>query len=125
MSSSERQYELILLGATGYTGNYCAEHIVTRLPTNLRWAVAGRNAPKLNTVLEEIKSLNPDRLAPGVEVTSLSSKDLDALTKKAKCIVTTVGPYHVYGTPVVEACARNGTHYIDWYIPSWVAYYGL
>jgi short subunit dehydrogenase-like uncharacterized protein len=116
MSSLERQYELILLGATGYTGKYCVEHIVKYLPTNLVWAVAGRNASKLNKILQEIKSLNPDRLVPGVEVTSLDSNDLDSLTKKTKCLVTTVGPYHVYGSPVVEACARNGTHYVDWYI---------
>ena len=66
MSTREREYELILFGATGYTGLYCAEHIATHLPTDLRWAVAGRSAPKLSAVIDEIKSLNPDRLEPGM-----------------------------------------------------------
>ena len=115
MASQDRQYELILLGATGYTGKYCAEHLVRNLPTNLRWAVAGRTESKLSTLVEQIKPLNPDRLQPGLEVSSLNPDDLDALVKKTKLLITTVGPYHLYGTPIVEACARNGTHYIDTY----------
>jgi len=115
MASTDREYELVLLGATGYTGKYCAEHIATHLPTNLRWAVAGRNLSKLSAVVNEIKSLNPDRRAPGIEVGTLSPEDVDALTKKTKVLISTVGPFHLYGTPVVKACARNGTHYIDSY----------
>lgn len=115
MAADDREYELVLLGATGYTGRYCAEHIVAHLPTNLRWAVAGRNESKLSTLIDQIKPLNPDRRAPGVEVGSLSLEDLDILTKKTEVLITTVGPFHLHGTPVVEACARNGTHYIDSY----------
>ncbi|MCJ1316758.1 hypothetical protein MMC15_002079 [Xylographa vitiligo] len=113
MSSSDRKYEIILLGATGYTGKYCAEHIVRNLPTDLRWAVAGRNEAKLSTLVDHIKSLNTDRLEPGTEIASLRPEDLDTLVKKTKLLITTVGPFHKYGTPVVEACARNGTHYVD------------
>lgn len=51
--------------ALGYTGHYTAEHIVKSLPTNLRWALAGRSATKLAKVAAEIKSLNPDRPDPG------------------------------------------------------------
>lgn len=65
MSSQSKQYELVLFGATGYTGRLCAEHITTHLPTDLRWAVAGRSASKLSALVQEIKSLNPDRLQPG------------------------------------------------------------
>ena len=65
MSLQNEQYELVLFGATGYTGRLCAEHITTHLPTDLRWAVAGRSASKLSTLVQEIKSLNPDRLQPG------------------------------------------------------------
>ena len=43
----------------------------------------------------------------------LTKDDLDALAKKTKLLISTVGPYHLYGTPVVEACAINGTHYLD------------
>ena len=116
MSSSERQYEIVLLGATGYTGKYCAEHIVKSLPTDLPWAVAGRNETKLSALTDHLKSLNANRLEPAIEIASLGSDDLDALVKKTKLLMTTVGPFHKYGSPVVEACARNGTHYVDWYV---------
>ncbi|MCJ1282282.1 hypothetical protein MMC26_001605 [Xylographa opegraphella] len=113
MPSPDRKYEIILLGATGYTGKYCAEHIVKNLPTDLRWAVAGRSEVKLSTLINELESLNTDRLGPGVEIASLDPEDLDALVKKTKLLITTVGPFHKYGSPVVEACAGNGTHYVD------------
>lgn len=113
MASPDRQFELVLLGATGHTGKLTAEHITTHLPTDLRWAVAGRSASKLETVVKQVRHLNPDRIQPEIEVTELSAESLDALAKKTKLIITVVGPYAHYGTPVVEACAKNGTHYLD------------
>lgn len=65
MSTTSRQYELVLLGATGYTGKLTAEHITTSLPTDLKWAIAGRNEKKLANVAQELKKLNPDRPQPG------------------------------------------------------------
>ena len=50
---------------------------------------------------------------PGVEVAGVVPAELDALVKKTKVLINTVGPYHLYSTPVVEACAKNGTHYLD------------
>ena len=49
-----------------------------------------------------------------IEICELVDKELDALAKKTQLIITTVGPYVKFGTPVVEACANNGTHYVDW-----------
>ena len=126
-----REYELVLLGATGYTGKLCAEHITHHLPTDLKWAIAGRSSSKLSSLLQSLISSNPDRQAPGkfwmrggtprlssqvktgIEVTTLSDDDLPTLTKRTKLVLNTVGPYHLYSTPVVSACAQNGTHYLD------------
>ncbi|KAF2144061.1 uncharacterized protein K452DRAFT_306694 [Aplosporella prunicola CBS 121167] len=113
MAPGSRQYELVLLGATGYTGKLTAEHIATSLPTDLKWAIAGRNEQKLSAVVEELKKKNPDRPSPDIEVCEIKKDALDALAKKAILIITTVGPFMKFGTPVVEACANNGTHYID------------
>lgn len=113
MSTTSRQYELVLLGATGYTGKLTAEHITTSLPTDLKWAIAGRNEKKLANVAQELKKLNPDRPQPDIKVLELKGEELDSLAKSTRLIVTTVGPFMKYGTPVVEACAKNGTHYID------------
>jgi short subunit dehydrogenase-like uncharacterized protein len=113
MATTERQYECILFGATGYTGKYTAEHIAKALPTDFRWAVSGRSGDKLKQLVSELKSLNSDRAELGVEVCQLEKSELLELAKKTKVLITTVGPYHKYGTVVVEACAETGTHYLD------------
>lgn len=113
MATEGRQYECIVFGATGYTGKYTAEHITTALPTDFKWAVAGRSETKLKQVVEGLRSLNADRTQPGIEVAQLEKNDLLNLAKKTKVLISTVGPYHKYGTPVVEACAETGTHYLD------------
>ena len=59
-------YDIILLGASGYTGKLCAEHITSDLPTDLKWAVAGRSGAKLEALVEELRVLNEDRLQPGI-----------------------------------------------------------
>lgn len=110
-----RQYDVVLLGATGYTGKLCAEHIANHLPTNLKWAVAGRNASKLQELVDTIQTLNRDRLEPEVLTVGLNSVELDVLARRTKVLINTVGPYHLYSTPVVGACAKNGTHYLDVY----------
>ncbi|KAJ5200619.1 Saccharopine dehydrogenase / Homospermidine synthase [Penicillium cf. griseofulvum] len=111
--TSNRQYDLILLGPTGYTGRFCAEHIVQNLPTDLKWAIAGRSAHKLEPIAQDLKALNPDRLHPDVLVVQLNSNELNELAQKTRLVINCVGPYHLYSTPVVEACAVNGTHYVD------------
>jgi short-subunit dehydrogenase len=63
--SASRQYDLVVFGATGYTGKLTAEHIATSLPTDLRWALAGRSQSKLEAVAAECKALNSDRIQPG------------------------------------------------------------
>lgn len=62
---SSRDLDLVLLGPTGYTGRLTAEHIVQHLPTDLKWALAGRSYQKIENVAKELKQLNPDRVEPG------------------------------------------------------------
>lgn len=62
--SRDRQYDIVLFGATGYTGKLTAEHIATHLPTDIKWAIAGRSSSKLEAVAAECKALNPDRSQP-------------------------------------------------------------
>lgn len=66
MPSASRKYELVLLGATGYTGNLAAEYIQEHVATDLKWAIAGRNEKKLVEIAEQLKKMNPDRLQPGM-----------------------------------------------------------
>ncbi|KAF7543343.1 hypothetical protein G7Z17_g10814 [Cylindrodendrum hubeiense] len=108
-----RQYDIVVFGATGYTGKLTAEYITTNLPTDLKWAIAGRSESKLQAVVDECKRLNSDRLAPAIEIANLNDEGLSALTKKTCVLLTTVGPYALYGEHAFKACAENGTHYVD------------
>lgn len=63
--ASKRQYDLVLLGPTGYTGRFCAEHIVQNYPTDFKWAIAGRNLQKMELIGRDLKCLNLDRKNPG------------------------------------------------------------
>jgi short subunit dehydrogenase-like uncharacterized protein len=111
--ASRRELDIVLLGATGYTGKWTAEHITTHLPTNIKWAIAGRSESKLNALSDELKSLNSNRTPPSIITTQLTAPELNSLAKKTRVLINTVGPYHLYSTPVVQACAETGTHYVD------------
>ena len=63
--AASRQFDLIVFGASGYTGKLTAEHVATNLPTDLKWALAGRSRNKLEAVAAECKTLNPNRIQPG------------------------------------------------------------
>ena len=105
---SERSFDVILYGATGFTGQLVAEYLAAEHP-DLRWAIAGRSQRKL----EQIRaSLGIDSI-PIVVADSGDESALTAMAQQTKVLVTTVGPYALYGTSVLEACARNGTHYCD------------
>ncbi|KAL9946172.1 hypothetical protein ACHAO5_004168 [Verticillium nonalfalfae] len=108
-----RKYDVVVFGATGYTGQFAAEHIATHLPSNLRWAVAGRSESKLQKVVADCEKLNPDRVQPEVEICNLNDRDLQELAKKTFVLISAVGPYGKYGEHAFKACAENGTHYFD------------
>jgi short subunit dehydrogenase-like uncharacterized protein len=61
----DKEYELVLLGATGYTGKFTASHIASHLPSDLKWAIAGRSENKMADLAKELKKQNPDRSQPG------------------------------------------------------------
>lgn len=113
MPQSQREYECIVFGATGYTGKYTAEHIAKNLPTDFKWAIAGRSRDKLQRLAAELKGINADRVQPAIETAEINKADLVALANKTKVLISTVGPFHKYGTVAVQACAETGTHYLD------------
>jgi short subunit dehydrogenase-like uncharacterized protein len=109
---ADKPYDVILVGATGYVGALIADYLAKTYGDNeLRWAMAGRNATKLDT-LKETLSNRGARVATIVADTA-DTKALDALVAQTKVVLTTVGPYAKYGSEVVAACARAGTDYVD------------
>ncbi|MEV6271603.1 saccharopine dehydrogenase NADP-binding domain-containing protein [Kribbella sp. NPDC051936] len=97
-----REYDVVLLGASGFTGALTAEYLRKNAPEGLSWAVAGRNKSKLEQFGEDI--LYADVTDP---------KSLRELAESTKVVATTVGPYIRYGEPLVAACAEAGTGYLD------------
>ncbi|MBX6420007.1 MAG: saccharopine dehydrogenase NADP-binding domain-containing protein [Nevskia sp.] len=112
--NAQRPYDLILFGATGYTGGLTAEYLAQHAPPETRWALAGRNRAKLEAVRARLAALNP--ACAGLELLAADSSDADGLLRlaqSARVLVSTVGPYILHGAPLVAACARAGTHYAD------------
>ncbi|PLB50814.1 hypothetical protein P170DRAFT_355574 [Aspergillus steynii IBT 23096] len=106
-------YDIVLLGATGYTGSLCATFIVENFPSTLKWCIAGRSATRLEKLVKDLTAQSPDRLQPAIETVEINTTSLEPLVKSAKVIINGIGPYHKLSTPVVDVCARVGTHYVD------------
>lgn len=107
--SKQREYELILWGATGFTGALVARHLIDTYGDGLNWAIAGRNLGKLESLKKELGSPN----LPVIQADSGDRDSLDAMVKRTQVVCTTVGPYASYGTELLAACADAGTHYCD------------
>ncbi len=111
--SQSREFDLIVLGATGFTGQLLAEYLLKRQGADgdLRWALAGRNQVKLAQVQSQ---LGPEASKlPLIIADSNDRASLDALVARTGTVVTTVGPYAYYGTELVAACTAAGTDYCD------------
>jgi short subunit dehydrogenase-like uncharacterized protein len=106
------EYDLVVYGATGFTGRLVAEHLATRYGAGgpLRWALAGRSLEKLTDVRRSI-GLPED--FPLIVADAEDSSSLQQLVEKTRVCISTVGPYQLYGSPMVAACAAAGTDYID------------
>jgi len=125
----ERRYDVVLLGATGFTGSLAAKYLYQNYHhKNLKWAVAGRSKDKLETLLKRLlepqddldnrsnHSSNTDTQQNYVDlliVDTLKPNTIHDLVKDARCVITTAGPFCKYGSNVVEYCARYGTNYVD------------
>jgi len=110
---STPEFDIILLGATGYTGAITAEHITTNFPTTLKWAIAGRSPSALETLTAKLKTLNQDRSPPAIILAEMETEVLHALVKRTRVLINVIGPYHRFSEPVVEACAKEGVNYVD------------
>ncbi len=104
----ERDFDIVLFGATGFTGGLTADYLAAHAPAGLRWAIAGRNADKLEAVRQRLGS-NPEVLVAD----STDPAALADIARRARVVVTTIGPYLEHGGPLVAACAEAGTDYLD------------
>ena len=111
--SLDRPFDLVLFGATGFTGRLVAERLA-QCETPLRWAISGRSEDKLRSVRQALTQKYPQCAElPLLTADASNPASLSAVAQKTHVICTTVGPYLRYGLPMVAACAEHGTDYCD------------
>ncbi|HSC21733.1 MAG TPA: saccharopine dehydrogenase NADP-binding domain-containing protein, partial [Solirubrobacterales bacterium] len=109
-----RRYDVVLFGATGFTGGLTADYLAANAPAEMRWALGGRNRSKLDAVAARLAAAAPE--APKPDVIVADAADEAALRQAAestRVVITTIGPYALHGGSLVAACAAAGTDYCD------------
>jgi len=109
-----RDLDIVLFGATGFTGALAADYLARHAPAGLRWAIAGRSPDKLAAVRDRLAEIDPS--LADLELVAADVEDaasLKSLAERTKVVATTVGPYLPYGEPLVAAAAAAGTAYVD------------
>lgn len=112
-SEQVRDYDIVVWGASGFTGRLVVEYLWDRYRDDkaLRWAAAGRNKEKLEKIVADITG--DDSGIPLLTGDSDDTESLEAIVVSAKVVISTVGPYARYGDKLVASCVRHGTHYCD------------
>lgn len=107
-------YDIVVFGATSFVGQiltrYLAEHVADQAET-LRWAIAGRSEAKLNEVKRSLGAAGQS--LPVIVADAASETQLRALCAQTRVVVSTVGPYALYGEPLIKVCVESGTDYCD------------
>ncbi|MFF4587172.1 saccharopine dehydrogenase family protein [Streptomyces sp. NPDC001388] len=108
LKRTDRPYDIVLFGATGFVGTLTAEYLAAHAPEGLRWAIAGRSEEKLQRLRERLGAETGVLRADVGDPASLR-----ALAEHARVVATTVGPYVEYGEELVAACADTGADCLD------------
>jgi short subunit dehydrogenase-like uncharacterized protein len=106
----QKEFDIVVHGATGFTGRLVIEYLLARGDTGLRWAMGGRSLDKLAAVRDEVGA---PASTPLVVTDSADPASLAALMARTRLVLTTVGPYQLYGSALVQACAAHGVDYVD------------
>ena len=109
---SQRQYDVVLYGASGFTGRQTVQYFAGNArPSEVRWAIAGRNRQALEAVREQA---GKDARSADILVADAQDQPaVDAIVAKTRILLSTAGPFSLYGSKVVDACVRYKTHYVD------------
>ncbi|MEE1942877.1 saccharopine dehydrogenase NADP-binding domain-containing protein [Streptomyces sp. TRM 70361] len=110
----DREHDVVLFGATGFTGRLTAEYLAAHAPGGCRWALAGRNREKLLRLREHLAGIDPACAElPLLHADVTDPASLRAVAAGTRVAATTVGPYLRHGEPLVATCAEAGTDYLD------------
>lgn len=106
---SSETFDIILVGATGFTGRRAAKYFNSHSPKTLKWGIAARNMEKLNRLADEL-NIEQSRC---FKIDTTNPDDVKQVVSKTRIIVTTAGPFSLYGGELIRQCAETGTHYLD------------
>lgn len=107
---SNAEFDVVIYGATGFTGRLVAEYLASEYGKDIAWAMAGRSEDKLKSVRDEIGAPSD---TPLVVADASDPASLTAMAERTRAVITTVGPYQLYGEALVKACVETGTDYVD------------
>src|SRR4051812_10285616 len=109
---SAKKFDIVVYGASGFTGQLVAEYLASGYANDreLKWAMAGRNLEKLASVRDEIGAAAD---TPLIAADGGDAASLNAMLGQTRSVISTVGPYQLYGSELVASCAANGTDYLD------------
>ena len=110
--SKSSEFDFLVYGATGFTGKLVVEYLQAKYSNNneINWAMAGRSLEKLNQVKTDLGVNNSVKI---LEVNSNDQASIEKMMEMTDCVLTTVGPYQLYGNEIVKSCAETGTDYVD------------
>ena len=109
---SDKSFDVVIYGATGFTGKLVVEYMQEKYGKDegISWAIAGRSEEKLNSVREELKVGSN---VPQLLVDSNDKDSIASMVQQTKCVLTTVGPYQLYGANILQQCVIHGVDYVD------------
>lgn len=111
---AKRDFDLVLYGATGFVGRRAAAYLAQHAGRPLRWAIAGRDAAKLGALHAALAAERATKQVPRVLVADSGDiAAVGAMAAATRVLISTAGPYALYGDAVVDACAHRRTHYAD------------
>ncbi|WP_428236315.1 saccharopine dehydrogenase family protein [Gracilimonas sp.] len=105
----DTSFDLILIGATGFTGRRAARYLKEHAPEDFNWGIAARNPDKVSALAKKLNL--PENQCFIVD--NLNKERVEEVVQKTKIVITTAGPFSLYGENVIAACAKFGTHYLD------------
>ena len=110
--SNLNKYDFVIYGATGFTGKLVVEYAINQYNNNdeISWAIAGRNNEKLEHIQEKYNL--PSEIGK-IVVDSNDQNSIDEMVGQTKCVLTTVGPYQLFGEKIIKTCISSGTDYVD------------
>ena len=110
--SKSSEFDFVVYGATGFTGKLVVEYLQAKYSNNneINWAMAGRSLEKLNQVKTDLGVNNSVKI---LEDNSNDQASIEKMMEMTDCVLTTVGPYQLYGNEIVKSCAETGTDYVD------------